>query len=78
MAQGESTVMGAPVAAFGELTKNWGWLLVLGIVFIIFGTIGLGMLFALTMASVLFIGVLMLIGAMPSSARAGRAWSGTC
>jgi uncharacterized membrane protein HdeD (DUF308 family) len=60
MAQGESSATGAP--AFGELTKNWGWLLVLGIVFIIFGTIGLGMLFALTMASVLFIGVLMLIG----------------
>ena len=50
MAQGELTAMGAPVAPFGELTKNWGWLLVLGIVFIIFGTIGLGMLFALTMS----------------------------
>jgi uncharacterized membrane protein HdeD (DUF308 family) len=62
MAQGESSAMGAPVAVFGELTKNWGWLLVLGIVFIVLGTIGLGMLFALTIVSVLFFGVLMLIG----------------
>ena len=62
MAQGESSAIGAPAGAFGALTKNWGWLLVLGIVFIVLGTIGLGMLFALTMVSVLFFGVLMLIG----------------
>jgi uncharacterized membrane protein HdeD (DUF308 family) len=62
MAQGESSAVGAPVAGFGALTKNWGWLLVLGIVFIILGTIGLGMLFSLTIVSVLFFGVLMLIG----------------
>jgi uncharacterized membrane protein HdeD (DUF308 family) len=62
MAQGESSAIGAPAGGFGALTKNWGWLLVLGIVFIILGTIGLGMLFALTMVSVLFFGVLMLIG----------------
>jgi uncharacterized membrane protein HdeD (DUF308 family) len=62
MAQSESSAIGAPAGAFGELTKNWGWLLVLGIVFIILGTIGLGMLFALTIVSVLFFGVLMLIG----------------
>jgi uncharacterized membrane protein HdeD (DUF308 family) len=62
MAQGESSSTGARAGAFGALTKNWGWLLVLGIVFIVLGTIGLGMLFALTMVSVLFFGVLMLIG----------------
>jgi uncharacterized membrane protein HdeD (DUF308 family) len=42
--------------------KNWGWLLALGILFIVLGTIGLGMTFALTVASVLFFGVLLLIG----------------
>jgi uncharacterized membrane protein HdeD (DUF308 family) len=62
MAQGESSAIGTAAGGFGTLTKNWGWLLVLGIVFIILGTIGLGMLFALTMVSVLFFGVLMLIG----------------
>jgi len=49
-------------ASFGELRGNWGWLLALGILFVILGTIGLGMSFALTMASMLFFGVLMLIG----------------
>jgi uncharacterized membrane protein HdeD (DUF308 family) len=42
--------------------KNWGWMLALGILFIVLGTIGLGMSFALTVASVLFFGVLLLIG----------------
>jgi uncharacterized membrane protein HdeD (DUF308 family) len=48
--------------ALGQLQQNWGWLLALGILFILLGTIGLGMLFTLTIASVLFFGVLLLIG----------------
>ncbi len=51
-----------PAEAFGEVSRNWGWLLALGILFVILGTIGLGMTFTLTLASVLFFGVLMLIG----------------
>ena len=47
---------------FGEVQKNWGWLLALGILFIVLGTIGLGMTAFLTLASVLFFGVLLLIG----------------
>ncbi len=47
-------------AAFGELKKNWGWLLALGIVSIVLGTLGFYMTFALTLASVLFFGVLIL------------------
>jgi len=46
----------------GELQNKWGWLLALGISFILLGTIGLGMTFALTMASMLFFGFLMLFG----------------
>lgn len=46
----------------GEVTKNWGWMLALGIIMVILGTIGLGMTFALTMVSVIFFGVLLLIG----------------
>ncbi len=49
-------------AAFGNLRHTWGWLLALGLLFIILGTIGLGMSFAITMASMLFFGFLMLIG----------------
>ena len=47
---------------FGEVQRNWGWLLALGVLFLILGIVGLGMTFALTMASVLFFGVLILIG----------------
>ena len=54
--------MPAGSAVFGEVQKNWGWLLALGIVFVLLGTIGLGMTFFLTMAGVLYFGVLMLIG----------------
>jgi len=50
-------------AVFGEVRRNWGWLLALGIVFVILGFIGLGMTFAVTMASVLMFGILLLIGA---------------
>jgi len=46
----------------GEVQKNWGWLLALGILFLVLGIIGLGMTFTLTMASVLFFGILILIG----------------
>lgn len=55
MVVGQNTV-------FGEAKKYWGWLLALGIVFIILGMVGLGMTFGLTMASVLFFGILMVIG----------------
>jgi uncharacterized membrane protein HdeD (DUF308 family) len=47
---------------FGEAKKNWGWLLALGILFVILGTIGLGMSMALTLASMLFFGWLLIIG----------------
>jgi uncharacterized membrane protein HdeD (DUF308 family) len=47
---------------FGDVAKNWIWLLVLGIIFIILGFFGLGRLFALTVASVFFFGILILIG----------------
>ena len=46
----------------GELHDKWGWLLALGISFILLGTIGLGMTFALTMVSMVFFGFLMLFG----------------
>lgn len=46
----------------GDIQHKWGWLLALGILFIILGTVGLGMTFAITMASMLFFGFLMLFG----------------
>ncbi|ADJ29800.1 HdeD family acid-resistance protein [Nitrosococcus watsonii] len=48
--------------AFGELGKNWGWFMALGILFIVLGTIALGMSVAFTVATVLFFGFLLLLG----------------
>ena len=61
-ANGEIALTEAQKAIFGELKKNWGWLLAFGILSIILGTIGLGMTFALTEVSIIFFGVLLIIG----------------
>lgn len=45
-----------------RLKRNWGWLLALGIFFVVLGCIGLGMLVGLTLVSMLFLGILLLIG----------------
>jgi uncharacterized membrane protein HdeD (DUF308 family) len=48
-------------AFFGELKDNWGWLLCLGVLFVILGIVGLGRLFALSSAGTLFFGILIVI-----------------
>ena len=50
-----------PEAIFGEVRKNWGWLLALGIVSVVLGLVGLGYCFALTLVGVEFFGWLMVI-----------------
>ena len=45
----------------GKLQRNWGWLLTLGIVFLILGTIGLSMAVGLTLVSVFFLGIILII-----------------
>ncbi|WP_456408294.1 HdeD family acid-resistance protein [Thiolapillus sp.] len=42
--------------------ENWGWLLAMGILFVLLGSIGLGMTVALTLTSILFLGAFMLVG----------------
>ncbi len=59
----EKAAVPSQEAVFGEVRQNWGWLLALGIIFVILGFIGLGMTFAVTMASVLMFGILLLVGA---------------
>jgi len=44
------------------IKRNWGWLFALGLLFIVLGTIGLSMTVGLTLVSMLFFGVLLLIG----------------
>lgn len=48
---------------FGTLPQHWGWMLALGIVSIILGTIGLGMSIMLSIVGTLMFGVLLLVGA---------------
>ncbi len=63
MSQSEqSTDAAGPEVLFGDLKKNWGWILALGILLLILGTIGLCMTLFLTLASVLSFGVLLLVG----------------
>jgi uncharacterized membrane protein HdeD (DUF308 family) len=57
----ETEVSGLPDAILGELKKKWGWLLALGILLIILGTIGLWMSFAMTLVSVLMFGALLVV-----------------
>ena len=45
-----------------EIGKKWGWILAIGILMIILGTIGIGATFALTLTTVTFFGILILIG----------------
>ncbi|MGB5830387.1 MAG: HdeD family acid-resistance protein [Thiohalocapsa sp.] len=52
----------AQTAIFGELEKNWGWLMAFGVLSIVLGTLGLGMTFWLTEISVVFFGALLIVG----------------
>ena len=76
MAEENQIVMVDVADVLGDLKKNWGWLLALGILLLILGFIGLGMEIALTVASVLFLGVLLLIGAVAQIIQAfkGKGW----
>lgn len=47
---------------FGEIRENWGWLLGFGILSVILGVIGLGMAAFITLASMVFYGIVLLIG----------------
>ncbi|QBR85212.1 HdeD family acid-resistance protein [Legionella israelensis] len=47
-------------ANVGLIPHHWGWLLGLGILFVILGTIGLAMVIGLTIVSMIFFGVLLI------------------
>jgi uncharacterized membrane protein HdeD (DUF308 family) len=52
----------APMPVLGDLAHNWGWLLAQGILLVVLGTIGLGLTFWLTLATVFIFGVFLVIG----------------
>jgi uncharacterized membrane protein HdeD (DUF308 family) len=61
-----------------DVRKNWGWFVVLGIVQIVVGTLAVGFAFSSTLASVVILGVLLLIAASAQMALAmlARDWDG--
>jgi uncharacterized membrane protein HdeD (DUF308 family) len=63
---------------FGELEKNWGWLMAFGIASILLGTLGLGMTYYLTKATAVFIGALLIVGGVLQllDAMKCRGWKG--
>ena len=52
----------APIPVLGDLVHNWGWLLAQGILLVVLGTVGLGLTFFLTLATVFIFGVFLVIG----------------
>lgn len=48
----------------GQLQRNWGWILGLGILFLILGFIGLGMVVGLTLVSMIFFAALLFIAGL--------------
>jgi uncharacterized membrane protein HdeD (DUF308 family) len=64
--------------AANGIRKKWGWLLALGIVQIVAGMLAVGFAFPATLASVVAVGILLLIaaGAQTAAAIWARDWSG--
>ena len=64
--------------ALSELRAHWSWFVILGVVLMVLGIVALGYVFAATVVSVLFIGILMLIGGIGQLMHAWRIknWAG--
>ena len=67
-----------PVPALGELKRNWGWFLALGVTLIVLGSLALGSTVVVTLLSVTFLGRLLIIGGALQAAHGfmHRAWQG--
>jgi len=57
---------------FGDLRKNWGWLLALGLFFMLLGLAGLLVTAAVTLVTVTLLGILLLAGGGVQLAHASR------
>ena len=62
MANSNVSTLDPDAAILDAVKRHWGWLLALGVLFVVLGTIGLGTSVALTAVSVMFFGVLLMIG----------------
>lgn len=64
---------------FGALEKNWGWLLALGVLFLVLGIVGICMAVTLTIASLIVFGALLLAGGVVQLIEAfkNKGWKST-
>jgi len=77
MANAASSFPSGPAAgALGPLRAKWGWIVALGVVYLIAGIIALGSVVAATVASVFVVGIMMLIAGVVEvvSAFQMRSW----
>lgn len=68
----------AVVHELGALRKDWWWLMLLGVVLAVLGSVAVGVAFFVSVATVIFFGILLMIGGVGqivSAFWAGR-WSG--
>jgi uncharacterized membrane protein HdeD (DUF308 family) len=73
-----STDVGLYLAGSEELRRNWGWFLALGVFLVVLGTIALGSSVLATIATVVLIGWLLLVGGIVEAGHAfwRKKWSG--
>lgn len=72
------TISSLHLIGVDELRKRWGWIVGLGIVLVVLGTVALGSAVFVTLATMVFFGWLMVFGGLLQSAHAfvTRRWSG--
>jgi|HubBroStandDraft_3_1064219.scaffolds.fasta_scaffold39321_1 uncharacterized membrane protein HdeD (DUF308 family) len=75
---GTRSPLGDLAPSVEELHRNWGWLLALGIIEVLLGAIGLAVVGLVTLASVLFVGWLLIASGVLHLIRAfrTRGWEG--
>jgi uncharacterized membrane protein HdeD (DUF308 family) len=78
-----TTITNEPIAGMlteeaSSVRKKWGWFVALGIVQVVAGMVAVAFAFSATMASVMTLGILLLIaaGAQTAAAIGARDWSG--
>ncbi len=69
---------GLTLVGLEEISRNWFWFLVLGILSIILGVVALGQSVLVTLVSMLFLGILLLVNSIAEAVAAfqAKAWSG--
>lgn len=73
------SLTGLHLIGLGELKRNWGWFLTLGIALLVLGAIALGASVAMTIVSMVLLGWLLIIGGILEGVHAfwrERAWGG--